>query len=250
METNKTVWIIGASTGIGKSLAEFMHYLGYKIVISARSKDKLDAISQKDPENLIPVSIDVTDIESVKTAFDKTKSEIGRIDYAVICAGSYIRDNPYRFDRKVYEDTFNLNVMGTINCLQFIVPDMIAQESGTIGVVSSVAGINGLPLAAAYGGSKAALINICESLSPALKRKNIDLKIINPGFVATPLTEKNDFPMPFLIDAEESSRSIYKGLTSKKFEIIYPWKMAWLMKFIHALPYFIKFKLTSLVLKK
>ncbi len=250
MANKKTVWIIGASTGIGKSLAEFMHYLGYKIIISARSVDKLNAIAEKDKANIIPIPIDVTNFETVKAAFDKVKENIDQIDFAVICAGSYIRDNPYRFDRKVYEDTFNLNVMGTVNCLQVLIPEMIAKETGTIGVVSSVAGINGLPLAAAYGGSKAALINMCESLSPALKRKNIDLKVINPGFVDTPLTEKNEFPMPFLINAEESARIIYKGLTSKKFEIIYPWKMAWLMKFIHALPYFIKFKLTSLVLKK
>lgn len=250
MENKKTIWIIGASTGIGKSLALFMHYLGYKVVISARSADKLDEIAKSDPINLIPIPIDVTKFETVEAAFEKTKTAVGQIDYAVICAGSYIRDNPYKFDRKAYEETFNLNVMGTVNCLQVLVPEMLERNAGTIGIVSSVAGINGLPMAAAYGGSKAALINMAESLAPALKRKGVDLKLINPGFVATPLTDKNNFPMPFLISAEESARIIYKGLMSKKFEIIYPWKMAFLMKFIKALPYFIKFKLTSMVLKK
>ncbi len=250
MENLKYAWIIGASTGIGKSLALKLINNGYIVIISARSMNLLEEMKQQYGDKLIPIQIDVTQKNTIDEAFDKICKIVPHIDLAILSAGSYIRDNPYQFDAQIYEKTFALNVFGVVNCLEKIIPYMILQKYGQIGIISSVAGINGLPLAAAYGGSKAALINICESLAPALSKKNIDLSLINPGFVDTPLTSKNDFAMPFIISSEESANIIFNGLQKRKFEIIFPFKMAFLIKFIKILPYKIKFLLSSNILKK
>lgn len=246
----KYAWIIGASTGIGKALALKLIENNYIVAISARSIDLLEEMKSQYGENLIPIQIDVTKKASIETAYQQICKIMPQIDLAILSAGSYYRDNPYQFNSEIYEKTFALNVFGVTNCLEKIIPHMIAQNHGQIGIISSVAGINGLPLAAAYGGSKAALINICESLCPALKRKNIDLSLINPGFVDTPLTAKNDFAMPFIISAEKSAQIIIDGLNRKKFEIIFPFRMSLFMKLLKALPYSIKFYLSSKILKK
>lgn len=250
METQKFAWIIGASTGIGKALALKLIANNYIVAISSRSIDLLTEMRAQYGDKLIPIRIDVTDKLSIEEAYQDLLKIVPKIDLAILSAGSYFRDNPYQFNAEIYEKTFKLNVFGVVNCLEKIVPKMIEQGNGQIGIISSVAGINGLPLAAAYGGSKAALINICESLAPSLKRKNIDLSLINPGFVATPLTAKNDFAMPFIISAEKSADIIYDGLIRKKFEIIFPKRMALVMKLLKILPYRIKFFLSSKILKK
>ena len=248
-EKQKLVWIIGASTGIGAELAVQMANAGRKIIISARNEQKLLEVCANNPQNIISLPLDVTKKEDVQAVFDRIEYEFGEVECAIISAGTYIRDNPRNFDVKIFEDLFALNVMGNMNCLGAIIPRMVARECGQIAVISSVAGYVGLPFAAAYGGTKAALMNICESLYPYLKRHGIDLKLINPGFVKTPLTAKNKFPMPFLIDVDEAARIIIKKLKTKDFEIIFPWKMAFYIKLLHALPNFLRLKFTSLILK-
>jgi len=144
---------------------------------------------------------------------------------------------------------FELNVLGTASCLEAVMPAMIARRRGHIAVVASVSGYVGLPGAATYGATKAALNVMCEALYPELERHGVKMTIINPGFVDTPLTKKNDFPMPFLVSSEEAADTIAKGLAKGKFEIIFPWKMALAIRFLHALPHALRFALTRKMLR-
>lgn len=144
----------------------------------------------------------------------------------------------------------DVNLMGTVNCLAAILPSFIDRRRGRIAVVASVAGYRGLPTAAAYGATKAALINMCEALKPELDQFGVGLTLINPGFVDTPLAKKNDFPMPFMIPADVAADVIVRGLAAGKFEIAFPWRMALAMKLLRTLPYGVFFRITRRVVRR
>jgi len=143
----------------------------------------------------------------------------------------------------------DINYMGVVNCLQAAVPAYIERRGGHIAVVSSVAGYQGLPNASAYGASKAALINMCEALQPELAACNVKLQLINPGFVRTPLTDLNEFPMPFLMEVEDAAACIIRGLNRNSFEISFPKRFTWLLKFMQILPYSIYLRLSRKLIK-
>lgn len=142
------------------------------------------------------------------------------------------------------------NLMGVVHGLVAVMPRFIARGAGHIAVVSSVAGYRGLPTAAAYGATKAALINMCEALMPDLERHGVRLSLINPGFVRTPLTDQNDFPMPFLMEVDEAARRIVSGLDSRRFEITFPRRLSWPLKLMRCLPYALYFPLTRQLLPR
>ena len=173
----------------------------------------------------------------------------GRLDLAVLNAGTYGRDSAAQFDAVAFRATVEVNLMGSVHCLAALMPRMLAHGSGHIAVVSSVVGYVGLPGAAAYGASKAALINMCEALYPELAARNVRLSIINPGFVDTPLTQKNDFPMPFLISADAAVDQIMAGLRSRHFEIAFPRMMVLSMKLLAVLPARLRFAVTRRMIR-
>lgn len=243
-------WVTGASSGIGRALCLKLAAEGYRVAASARGTEALQALEIEGKGGIKSFPLDVTDRDRVREMPERVAVELGPVSLAVFCAGSYKRDRPSAFDSGKLRAMMELNVMGTAHCLEAVIADMIAREGGQIGVVSSVAGYNGLPGAAFYGATKAALINMCEAMQPELKTKGIDLRIINPGFVATPLTAKNDFPMPFMITADEAAESIVAGLKSRRYEIIFPWKMALAISLLHALPQGLRFALTRRMLRK
>lgn len=246
---NKIAWITGSSTGIGRALAERLLRDGYRIAVSARSVDALASLSASHPGKVGVYPLDVTDPAAVKHTYAAIESEMGPVDLAVFAAGSYTRDYAEDFDSARTRQMFELNVLGTASCLETVMPAMIARRCGHIAVVASVSGYVGLPGAATYGATKAALNVMCEALYPELERHGVKMTIINPGFVDTPLTKKNDFPMPFLVSAEEAADTIAKGLAKGKFEIIFPWKMALAIRFLHALPHALRFALTRKMLR-
>jgi len=245
----KIAWITGASSGIGKALAERLLRDGYRVAVSARSADALAEIASSHPGKIGVYPLDVTDPAAVKQVFAAVESEMGPVDLAVFAAGSYTRDYAKDFDSARTRQMFELNVLGTASCLETVMPAMTARRSGHIAVVASVSGYVGLPGAATYGATKAALNVMCEALYPELERSGVKITIINPGFVDTPLTKKNDFPMPFLVSSEEAADTIAKGLAKGKFEIIFPWKMAVAIRLLHALPHSLRFALTRKMLR-
>ena len=183
----KIAWITGSSSGIGRALAERLLRDGYRIAVSARSADALAELATNHPGQVGVYPLDVTDPDAVKQVFAAIESEMGAIDLAVFAAGSYTRDYAEDFELSRTRQMFDLNVLGTASCLETVMPAMIARRRGHIAVVASVSGYVGLPGAATYGATKAALNVMCEALYPELERHGVKITIVNPGFVEAPI---------------------------------------------------------------
>lgn len=247
--SRRIAWITGASSGIGRALALHLARSDWMVAVSARSGEELAALSAEAAGRIFAFPLDVTDKAAVRTTCAAIAADLGPIDLAVFAAGTYYRDYAADFDSERFRAMVELNLLGTAHCLEAAMPAMIARRAGQIAVVASVSGYVGLPGAASYGATKAALNVMCEAFQPELAAHGVSISIVNPGFVDTPLTRKNDFPMPFLVSAEEAARSIADGLSAGRYEIVFPWKMALSMKLLHALPARLRFKLTRRMLR-
>lgn len=245
---NKIAWITGAGTGIGRAVALKLAQDGWTVAISGRTVANLDEVATQRPDKIHVFPLDITNEDAVSKTFTDIVNKLGVVNLAILNAGTYKRDSVAEFDSASFEETINVNLMGTVRCLSHIMPHMLTQQSGRILVVSSVAGYTGLPGAAAYGASKAALINMCEALYPELSANNVRLSVVNPGFVDTPLTKKNDFPMPFMITEQGAAEHIVHKLGSGDFEIAFPWKMVLATKFLAMLPARLRFYITRKML--
>jgi short-subunit dehydrogenase len=242
----RVVWITGASSGIGRDLALTLARSNDRVAASARSKDDLEALAAE--AGVLDGSIDVfpcdvTDAEATAATVKAIEAALGPIDVAVLGAGTHQPVKAAEFKAKVLEKLVQVNLLGVGNCLEPLIGTMMARRAGRIAIVSSVAGYRGLPTAAYYGATKAALINLAEALKFDLDQAGIRIQLINPGFVDTPLTAKNDFPMPFLITTEAAAARIASGLDSNRFEITFPWRFTYLMKLLRLLPYRLYFPL-------
>jgi short-subunit dehydrogenase len=227
------VWITGASSGIGAALANELTDRGALVAISARRTEELHTIAAG---RMSVVPVDVTDLEAMRTAADDVRAHLGGIDMVVLNAGTWLKLRLSELDPAVVAKHFEVNVMGTVNGLAAVINEMIRARAGTIVIVASVAGFRGMPGSLAYGATKAALINMAESVRAEASRSGIRVVTVNPGFIRTPMTETNTFPMPFLIDADEAARSIVNGLESNRQEITFPLQMAVAMKIARVLP--------------
>jgi short-subunit dehydrogenase len=243
-------WITGASSGIGRAVALKLADAGWQVAASARSADKLSALAQERRGRIHPYPVDVTDPQALKDSVRDIEHALGPVDLALLSAGSYKRESAVGFDAGKFSELVRLNVIGTGYSLEAAMAPMISRKAGQIAVIASVAGYVGLPGGGFYGATKAALINLCEALQPQLEREGVKLQVINPGFVDTPLTRKNDFPMPFLIGEDEAAEAIVRGLGSKKFEIVFPWKMALATKLLRAMPYAVSLRVTRRMLRR
>jgi len=155
---------------------------------------------------------------------------------AILNAGTYLRDTGRDFDAARFKSQMDVNLVGTANCLAALLPGMLAAQAGQIGVVSSLSGFAGLPAAVTYGATKAALLSMCQSLKFDLDKAGVGISAVMPGFVKTPLSEKNTFPMPYLMEVEDGAREILKGLDAGRFLIAFPWQLAWQLRFLRILP--------------
>lgn len=249
----KRVWITGAGKGIGRAVAWEYATHGWDVAVSARTESDLDTLVREAQAaglkgRIVALAADVTDQDAMKQTFKAAEHDLGPLDQVILNAGTHIPNDAQTFSVAPYRTLMEINFMGVVNGLSAVVPAFIDRKRGAIGVVSSVAGFGGLPLASAYGASKAALINMCEALRPELEMANVTLSVITPGFVRTPLTSKNTFAMPFRIEADEAARHIYTGMESGRFEITFPWIFSTLLKILNKLPYGIYFAVTRRII--
>ena len=239
-KSQKIVWITGASSGIGRETAKRLARDGWTVCASARSEDKLKSLSEectKMPGVIMPFPCDVTDEDKVSKVIKTIEESVGQIDMVLLNAGTYISNSVEDFTAESFKKHVKVNLEGTVNCVAAILPYLLKRNEGHIAIVASVAGYRGLPRSISYGATKAALQNMAEALAIETLDKNIKIQIINPGFVKTPLTDKNDFYMPMLMEVEKAADKLVKGLYSNKFEITFPVAFAEILKFIGLLPH-------------
>ncbi len=233
----RVVWVTGAGKGIGRALALRLASDGWMVAASARTGADLASLAAEAPGGRIAAyPLDITDETAVRATVAAITGDLGQPDLAVLNAGTHIPISALRFSAADLRALVEVNLMGSANCLAAVLPGFIAARRGTIAMVSSVAGYRGLPTSGGYGATKAALINLCEAFRPELERVGVDLRLINPGFVDTPLTRLNRFPMPFLTTPEAAAAAIVRGLRRRKSEIVFPWRMMVAMKLLRLLP--------------
>lgn len=227
----KVVWVTGASSGIGLEIVLQLAARGIKVAASSR-KTWPDTL----PTNVSSHPLDVTDASAVDACIARIEHELGPIDLAVLGAGAYQPFDLATCDADEFVRINATNYLGVTNCVAPLLRRMVARGSGHISWIASVAGYNGLPKAGYYGPTKAALINLAESLWHEAKPKGVAISVINPGFVETPMTKANDFPMPFLMKSGAAAALTIRGLARKKFEIAYPLPFVLILKFLQRLP--------------
>tara|TARA_Y200000002_G_scaffold378029_1_gene384650 strand:- start:1153 stop:1905 length:753 start_codon:yes stop_codon:yes gene_type:complete len=249
LENQKKIWITGASSGIGKAVAEKFAQEGWKVAISARRKEILDKIS--DNQNIFSFPLDVTDEKNCKSTFEEINQKLNGLDICFFCSGTYDPKKEKEINIEQNKFVMNVNYFGTLNCIKTVEKYFKNKKNGHISIVSSIAGYRGLPNSSGYGPSKAALTNLAESIYFDFKKFNVRVSLVSPGFIKTPLTDKNDFDMPFLRSPEFAAEKIYKGLVdSKSFEIHFPKQLTLTLKFLRILPYKIYLFLVDKLVKR
>ncbi|KZL03065.1 MULTISPECIES: SDR family NAD(P)-dependent oxidoreductase [unclassified Pseudovibrio] len=248
-EHEKLVWIIGASSGIGASLAQLYARSGWQVAVSARNEQKLQAVAQ-DASSVDVMPLDVTDAVQVSEALERFQQTSKLPDLTVYCSGVYFPGGIDVLSEEHSVASMDTNYFGAVRVIAGLFPLLKQQGAGHIAIVSSLSGYCGLPNAACYGPTKAALINLCESLKSDFDKAGIDLSLVNPGFVKTPMTDKNTFEMPFLLGPEQAANDIYRGLEKRKFEIYFPFRLAAIMKILRLLPYALYFPVTRRMSKR
>ena len=245
--SGRVVWMVGASTGIGRATAAKLHAAGARVIVSARKKDALDRFVAEHP-GAEAIALDATDEAAMTDAVAQIVARHGRIDLACYCAGMYTPMRAQQFDLASAKAHIAVNYTGALVLLDVLLPQLLRQAraaggkaggtaGGHISLVSSVAGFRGLPKSLAYGPTKAALINLAETLYLDLAPEGLGISVINPGFVETPLTAGNDFHMPALITPEEAAEAILRGWQAGDFEIHFPKRFTLFLKGLRHLGY-------------
>ena len=247
--SDKVIWITGASTGIGKSLAIKFSKNGWKVAISARRAEILNDISRQN-ENIFPFPLDVTNREDCKKVFLEIKNKLKNIDICVFSTGTWDPKKEKEIDVDQIENVMKVNFFGTLNTIKSVEKYFKESGKGHISIVSSIAGYRGLPNSTGYGPSKSALNNLTESLYFDFKKYGVRISLISPGFIKTPMTDKNDFKMPFLKTSEYAADKIYDGLVNTNvFEIHFPKQLTLTLKLLKILPNWLYLKLVGKLTK-
>jgi NAD(P)-dependent dehydrogenase (short-subunit alcohol dehydrogenase family) len=250
MYHNQNIWIIGASSGIGKALAKELAALGANLAISARRHSELEKIQQEMSGNVLALTLDVSDAAAVAIATENVARHFSRIDAVINLAAIYQPSGFAELTPADYRKTVEINLLGSMYVAHAVLPVLRAQGKGQLVFCGSVAGYRGLPNGQPYSATKAAIINLAESLAVEEKPHGIDVRLLCPGFVETPMTATNSFDMPMMITAEAAAKYIAKGLKSRAFEIHFPKKFTLLMKLLQLLPNGVYLKIAAATNKR
>ncbi|MEN9719579.1 MAG: hypothetical protein RIT13_284 [Pseudomonadota bacterium] len=235
----RRVWLVGASSGIGLACAKALHAAGAQVIVSARDLGTLSEWAATCKSQGLPVellSLDVTDALQVKYVARQVAAG-GKLDFLLYCAGHYRAQRATDFDLTDMLRHQDVNYNGLLRVLDAVLPMFLQQGSGHISVVSSVAGWRGLPNGLAYGPTKAAVTHVAETLYMDLQDKGIGVSVVNPGFVATPLTAQNNFQMPALLSPEQAAEAMLAGWSQGLFDIHFPKRFTGWLKLMRLLPY-------------
>ena len=249
--SGKRVWLLGASTGIGAALAVELLTRGARVALSARNASRLAEVvagvaamdAPAAAERTLVLPCDAVEEASLRAAWDELLAAWGGVDVALYVAGDYQPMRAWQIDLAAAQRMVDVNFVAALTFAACVVPQLLQQGQGQIGFVASVAGYRGLPKSLIYGPTKAALINFAEALYLDLQPKGIGVRLINPGFVATPLTAKNDFAMPALLTPEQAAKATIAGFAGSAFEIHYPKRFTRVLKLLAHLPYRLYFPL-------
>ena len=239
----KNIWITGASSGIGNALAIKFAKEGWQVAASARRENLLKELGYIN-NNIHPFPLDVTDSEKCKGTFTEIINKFKSIEICVFCTGIHDPKSERSLNLEKVKNIMEVNFFGTVNSINAVYDYFKKNKSGHISMVSSVAGYRGLPAGGAYCASKSALTTFAESLYFDMKRSNVRVSVVHPGFIKTPMTDQNDFPMPMIKSPEFAADEMFKGLTqSNAFEIHFPKKFTFIMKILKIMPNWLYLKL-------
>ena len=250
MEDKKVIWITGASSGIGRALAIKFANEGWVVAASARRESLLEELC-KINKNIYSFPLDVTSIEQCKSVFKSIVEKFKDVEISIFGTGIHDPKSEKEFNLEKIRKIMEVNYFGTMNSINSVYSFYNDKKNGQISIISSVAGYRGLPAAGAYCASKSALTSFAESLHFEMKRKNVRVSLVSPGFIKTPMTDQNDFPMPMIKSPEFAAEQIYTGLVKKKgFEIHFPKAFTFIMKLLSVIPSSIYFKIVEKGMKK
>jgi short-subunit dehydrogenase len=250
MTEKKVIWITGASSGIGKALTIKFAENGWVVAASARRENLLNELKDIN-QNIFSFPLDVTEIDKCKITAKNIIDQLGGIDICVFGTGMHDPKSEKKFNLEKIREIMEVNYFGTMNSINSIYEYFSDKKNGQISIISSVAGYRGLPAAGAYCASKSALTSFAESLNFDMQMKNVRVSLISPGFIKTPMTDQNDFPMPMIKSPEFAANEIFKGLTKKKgFEIHFPKAFTYFLKILQMLPNALYFKIVAKGMKK
>jgi short-subunit dehydrogenase len=236
------IWLVGASSGIGAELARQALQAGARVALSARRGDVLQEVAAGH-KNAFIAPLDVLCHDAWRDQHARILEAFGGIDLLVFCAAKYRPERSWEVQEDEAEHTIRTNLASVYSALAAALPDMLARGSGGIALVASVAGYVGLPGASVYGPGKAALINLAEILYSDLRPKGLNVYLVNPGFVKTDLTDKNDFPMPAIQTPQQAASAIWRGIAEGRFEIHFPLRFTAWLKILRLLPFRLRFML-------
>lgn len=230
--SGKRYWLVGASEGLGRALAHELSALGAELVLSARDRDRLEALRSDLPGASRVVPVDVRDSDAVARAV----ADAGDLDGVIYLAGAYWPMKSAHWNPEQVEAMFDVNLTGAARVLGRIVPRFAARDRGHVVVIGSLSGFRGLPGAIGYGASKSGLMHLAEDMHADLRRTNVRVQLINPGFIKSRLTDKNEFRMPFLMDADTAARHVVAAMRSDRFQSNFPRVFSWLFRAANFLP--------------
>ena len=228
----KRYWLVGASEGLGRSLAQVMSRAGVELVVSARSMERLEELVAELPGKASAVSVDISDSDSVR----KAAVDAGDIDGVVFLAGVYWPMKATEWDADKAEAMADINFTGAFRVLGQIVPGFVEKDAGHVVLTGSLSGFRGLPGAIGYGASKAGVMYLAESMQADLRSTGVDVQVVNPGFVKTRLTDKNEFSMPFIMEPEEAAQEIWEHMNDTTFKKSFPRLFSWFFRVSQFLP--------------
>jgi len=246
----KNIWITGASSGIGKALAIKFATESWQVAASARRENLLQDLN-KTNSNIHSFPLDVKDEAQTKKVFENIIEKFQTVDICIFCTGIHDPESEKKLSGKKIREIMETNFFGTLNCIMAVNSYFRERKNGHISIVSSVAAYRGLPAASGYCASKSALTSLAESLYFDFKKHNVRVSVVSPGFIKTPMTDKNKFPMPMIRSPEYASEKIFIGLTKKNvFEIHFPVAFTMLMKLLKIMPNWLYFMIASKGMKK